>query len=90
MPIATYLKYKYTSIHLPEMANLVKRSTFNQTTPDQSPSNSVLEVTQEDAEAVIARNYGSIEKRQRQFKFLCIIAVPICLYSVFVFVLQVS
>ena len=41
LPVCTYLKYKYSSIHNPELAKLVQRATVtNVSTPITSPKGS--------------------------------------------------
>ena len=69
LPIATHIKYKHTAIQLPEMAGLIKRSTF--TAPSQSadkdnsplvsPNSSVLEVTYENTNLVLEKDYGTAQ-----------------------------
>jgi len=93
LPICTHLKYKFSAIHLPEMAGLVKRSTILKSTdlsPQNSRNTSMIEVSVEAHEYVLDKDYGSVKQRKKEFTIGAIIGVIGCVYAVFVFVLQIK
>ena len=56
-----------------------------------SPSSSILlEVTKEDTDLVLDKDYGTAEQRKKEFYFAVVIGVIGCCYAVFVFVLQLK
>ena len=102
LPIVTYLKFRHSSITNPEVAQLIKRSTFvpspmasddspaKEKSPNASPMNSILEVTHEATASVVMKDYGSEASRKRTFYIGCIVGVVLCSYSVYSFFLQVK
>lgn len=95
LPISTHLKYKHTMIHLPEMAGIVKRSTYvasaalsEEGSPLASPNASMLEVKPEVTNLVLEKDYGTVDSRKKEFIIAVVVGVVCCLYAVTVFALQ--
>lgn len=94
LPITTYLKYKYTAIHLPEVTGVVKRSTFvtsqKSDSPTASPTASFLEVSHDTANMVLEKDYGTTKSRKKEFIVACVVGTICCSYAVYVFFLQLK
>ena len=95
LPIATYLKHKHSRISNPEMATLIKIATVSpmqsrKQSLTASPQTSMLELGPDDVNSVLIKQYSSEKTRRREFNLSAVAGVICCVYSVFVFVIQIK